>query len=64
MTNLTLLDLDRDLCWDFGEHLGALCQLQDLSLGFDIRQPIIVSDAARLTSLYTFVGETTVLTLQ
>jgi len=59
MTNLTSLILDE--C--FGVELGALWQLQELTLGFQRKQPIVISDAATLTFLCTNIGRTTVLTV-
>jgi len=64
MTNLTYLNFDDYPMGAYGVHLGALWQLQDLTLGFLNQQPIIISDAARLTSLCTSIGRTRVLTFQ
>jgi hypothetical protein len=54
MTNLTSLSLDDCPVGATGLQLGALGQLQELKLECPNTQPIIISEAARLTSLRIF----------
>jgi hypothetical protein len=55
MTNLTSLDTDNYPMCGSGVHLETLWQLQELNLGFLNELPILISDAASLTSLSTAI---------
>jgi len=62
ITDLTSLYFDESPAGVLGVPLRSLWQLQDLTMGLMNQQPIIISDAARLTSLHAIVGTTMVLT--